>query len=153
MLHANVGRPAFEQLKLVGATIAQVAWLVVSQRPNYFDLDGLMGYFPSEVSRRMMDDKELPSCSQYRCARMPRERAGANPNETVGFPGPLMTASGRRISGDTAFKTDDGDRIWWGYNSHLGRAADSFARARVFCGNYDALTTAAKIAIWGKFRL
>ena len=43
-------------------------------------------------------------------------------------------------------KTDDGQRIWWNYNSHLGCPDASCARSRVFYRNYEALATTVKIA-------
>ena len=94
-----------------------------------------------------MGDKELTSWSQYHGARIPRDRAGATPAENVGLPGPPMTPAERRIDGHTDPQTDNGLRICWNYNSHLGCTYTARPRASEYYENYDSLTPAFKIAL------
>ena len=146
-LYAKVGRPTFEQLELIGMPIAQVTGGVISQKPTAFDLNGLLVFFQSEIVKRMVGDKELNSWPNYRGMRILRIRVGANPAETVGLPGPAMTPAERRIAGTTSPKTDDGERICWNYNAHIGCSDTGWDRARTFYKNYDALNTDVEIAL------
>ena len=104
-------------------------------------------FFQSGVVRKMVEGKELNSWSTYHGMGMPRGRVGSNPAESVGLPGPPMTPAERRIAGSTAPKTDDVQRICWNYNSHIGCSDTGRTRAHTFYKNYDALTTAVRIAL------
>ena len=146
-LRVKVERPTFEQLKMIGVTIVQPSCLTVFRKPKACDLEDPSGFSLSEVVRRMLEDKELSSWSQYRGARITRDRAGANPTETAGLPGPPMTPAARRAAGSTAPKTDQGIMICWNYNSHLGCAESACTRSREFYKNYGDLTPAVKIAL------
>ena len=150
-LHAKVERPAFEQLKMIGMTIVSSPGATVFQKPNAFGLDDPLGFFQAEVVRRMLDDKELSSWSQYHGARLPRDRAGANTTETAGMLGPPMTPDERRLAGSAAPKTDQDLRICWDYNSHLGCSGPACTRAHGFYKNYDALTPAVEIALINRY--
>ena len=90
-LHVRVGRPTFEQNKPIGHTVAQATGATVFQRPMAFGLSDPIGYSHSEIIRKMLDDKELLSWSEYRRVNtlIPRGRLGENPTVPTELLGPL----------------------------------------------------------------
>ena len=156
--HAKVERPTFEQIKMIGLTVVPSTGLTVFQKPTTFDLDNPSGYFLSEIVRKMMEDKELSSWSQYHGApnRGTRDRVGgAVPDNDADnatptghkLPGPPMTPVERRVASNTAPKTLDGRKICWNYNSHMGCSESECGRAHEFFKNFAQLSTAVKISL------
>ena len=78
---AKVERPTFEQIQMIGLTVVPSTGHAIFQRPTTFELDNPSGYFLSEIVRKMVDDKELSSLSQYHSSpnRGLRDRLGPYP--------------------------------------------------------------------------
>lgn len=151
-MHAQVERPTFAQLRSIGMTVVTATGRTVYQRPTTFDLADPMGYFVTEIVRRVNEEKELGEWTSYQShgQRPNNPRVGAVP-EPLGLPGPPMTPAERRLAGKESPKTSTGDRICWNYNSHLGRSDPDCSRAREFYKNFDQLSCAIKISLANRY--
>ena len=122
-LHTRVDRPTYDQLKSIGMTIGPASKKDIPQRPDVFDLMDTRGYFQTDIVRGMNADKELPDWHhRHNAPVMPNNtRTGAVPVPT-GLHGHPMPPAGRRMAATSSPTDENGLKVCWNYNAHMGCA-------------------------------
>ena len=120
-LRARVDRPTYDQPKSIGATIDPNADRTIFQRPDVFNVRDVVGYFQTEIARKMNAVKELADWLRYHNTPVWQihTRTGAVP-VPLELPGPPMTPEERRLAGTSSPLDKNGRKIGRDFDSHRG---------------------------------
>ena len=102
-LRAVVERPTYDQLKAIGMTINPTSGKTIFQMPSIFQVRGPLGYFQTEIVRKMNAEKELSDWHHYHSAPLRNNniRTGEAP-EQQSLRGPPLTPMERRLASSSS---------------------------------------------------